>query len=463
MTSTNEIAALSEPEKEAALPDDPKQEKVSAEEKEEDLSEEDVVTDLRARFAHASQLRSTIARGSEGRISLAHASVRDYEELSKSFRMSFRGGGSSRLLSTRDIQKSLRDSDWFATGLQSRVKAKRNTMISNHAVSRVIDGKELMVTDQVLKLIPGEKDLQLRFYLTGSDSSRMEDAGMNICIDLQKPEGEYRPDFLTEWPLMKEYANGENEPTMLDLLPPTRLVGAKWISAEQTKATMKRVEEGDTGVSDTDFSTFGFAGVGRFIMPDDYDLSQSFRNISAMDMDEAYMKHFNIGVFPAGKWSPTFMWEVEGIVSVLEHTNTRGKFEYMEDFVLSPAAGGGAYFETHRYQHFFLPADLYSIARIVIGKKISEGVFDFITVIVPFGWCLVTGENVIHGSSGSSGRVAVAYSTNDRTADITICETKNNKPFDPYGVAAHFKEEQKEEKRGFKKLTTSLGKLFVKK
>ena len=227
---------------------------------------------------------------------------------------------------------------------------------------------------------------------------------------------------------------------------------------------MTRVEEGDTKVSDNDFSTFGFAGTGRFIMPDDYDLSKPFRNISAMDMDEAYMKHFNIGVFPAGAWSPTFMWEVEGIVSVLEHTNTRGKFEYMEDFVLSPAAGGGAYFETHRYQHFFLPADLYSIARIVIGKKISEDVFDFITVLVPFGWCLVTGESCIHGSSGSSGRVAVAYSTNDRTADITICETKSNKPFDPYGVAAHFKEEKKEEKKkkkGLKGCTASLVKPFL--
>lgn len=96
----------------------------------------------------------------------------------------------------------------------------RSTMIGNHAVSRVVDGNELMVTDQVLKLIPGEKDLQLRFYLTDSGSTEMEDAGMNICIDLQKPEGEYRKDFLTKWPLMKEYANGEDEPTMLDLLPP---------------------------------------------------------------------------------------------------------------------------------------------------------------------------------------------------------------------------------------------------
>ena len=404
---------------------------------------EDVVTDLRAQFAKAKKLRSTLELGSQRRMSLAHASVVDYEELSQSFRTSFRldkVGSSRRRFSTKDIYNTLNDSAWFEEGLQTRVRAKRNTMIDNHAVSRIIDGKELMVTDQVLKLIPGGKGLQLRFYLT--DSSEKEDAGMNICIDLQKPEeGEYRSDFLVEWPLMEEYANGEDEATMLDLLPPTRLVGAKWISAKQTQETMARVEEGDTGVSDTDFSTFGFAGTGRFIMPDDYDLSRPFRNISAMDMDEAYMKHFNIGVFPAGKWSPTFKWDVEGIVSVLEHTNTRGKFEYMEDFVLSPAAGGGAYFETHRYQHFFLPADLYSIARIVVGKKISDGVFDFITVIVPFGWCLVTGEYCIHGSSGSSGRVAVAYSTNDKTADITICETKDDKPFDPYGVAAHFKHE----------------------
>lgn len=102
MTSTKEITDLSHT----------KKTEVSIEEKEDQY----VITDLQEQFAHASVLRSRIARGSKSRPSLAHASVVHYEELSSNFRTSFRGG-SSRRMSTRDIRKSLCDSDWFATGL----------------------------------------------------------------------------------------------------------------------------------------------------------------------------------------------------------------------------------------------------------------------------------------------------------------------------------------------------------
>jgi len=277
----------------------------------------------------------------------------------------------------------------------------------------------LMKQSRLLDLITAGKCLSLSFSLTREQTGKTIDVTLDEAIET----GGERPTIHTSSKMVVDLAQAPD---------PTQ-VSANWQTANQNCQVLQAVQQGEGRIGDN-FQPWGMGEIGRFTCATE--TLNCFTVISARDVTPSIEEQFNIKVIRPGEPSPKFTWDHDGVISVLTHQNNPGKMEYVSDFVLQLEGGNGIYLETHKYEHFFIPASCDSVARIMIGRQVGHTTFEFYLVVVEYGLALMLGGYVIHNSSASHGDIAVAFSSNDTSADIVLMRDANGAIFDCYQTLA---------------------------
>ena len=98
---------------------------------------------------------------------------------------------------------------------------------------------------------------------------------------------------------------------------------------------------------------------------------------------------------------------------------------YVEEYLLRPEHGGGAYLEWHDNPHFHRPKDEEARGFLILGKKISKDLYRLSAFRIPYGCAIYTGPYVIHADSFLVGNYEVVYSTS-RDYSTVILKNRND-------------------------------------
>src|SRR3990167_7509642 len=93
--------------------------------------------------------------------------------------------------------------------------------------------------------------------------------------------------------------------------------------------------------------------------------------------------------------------------------------DYVEEYALKKAGGGGLFVERHPFPQLFTPLSAECSGALILGIDKGNGVYTFVAFEIPFGYTMKIDPNVIHGDSFFVGAYAIAL-TDTELADSVL-------------------------------------------
>ncbi|MGY0399976.1 MAG: hypothetical protein ACWIPH_08635 [Ostreibacterium sp.] len=93
--------------------------------------------------------------------------------------------------------------------------------------------------------------------------------------------------------------------------------------------------------------------------------------------------------------------------------------KYVDDYLLNPNLGGGAYLEVHDRPHFHMPMDIKSKGYLIIGKN-NNGEKEISAFQIPYGFGVLMSPWSIHSDAHLIGRYMVIYSNTKKFSTVII-------------------------------------------
>ena len=94
--------------------------------------------------------------------------------------------------------------------------------------------------------------------------------------------------------------------------------------------------------------------------------------------------------------------------------------DYIEDYLMNPEAGGGAYLEVHDKPHLHMPLNSKASGHLIIGRKIHQGKRIFSAFEIPFGYAVYMPPWTIHSDAQLTGKYMVIYSVASKFSTVTV-------------------------------------------
>lgn len=83
---------------------------------------------------------------------------------------------------------------------------------------------------------------------------------------------------------------------------------------------------------------------------------------------------------------------------------------YAQDYLMNSEYGGGFYLEVHDRPHFHMPLNENAKGYLVLGKMISEDLYELSAFRIPFGYAIYTPGGIIHDDGFLVGDYMVIFS-----------------------------------------------------
>lgn len=93
---------------------------------------------------------------------------------------------------------------------------------------------------------------------------------------------------------------------------------------------------------------------------------------------------------------------------------------YVEDYMMSNQHAGGVYLEYHTTPHFHMCLNPQSKGYLILGKKVSEGLYHISAFSIPCGSGIYTAPGTIHNDSFLVGRYLVVYTKTDQFSTVRL-------------------------------------------
>ncbi|AHE67141.1 hypothetical protein [Legionella oakridgensis] len=161
--------------------------------------------------------------------------------------------------------------------------------------------------------------------------------------------------------------------------------------------------------SGRDASVFG--GLGVLLIPKDIKLVD-IPKMNALAVPPSFLKHYGaelISLKEPVTIDPVAHKELEELYLVQYDFDK----DYIEQYVMNIAGGGGLFVETHPFAHVFTPLSRDCSGALILGVNLGDGRFSFAAFQIPFGFTMKIGANVIHGDSFFVGPYAIALTETD--------------------------------------------------
>lgn len=154
---------------------------------------------------------------------------------------------------------------------------------------------------------------------------------------------------------------------------------------------------------------------------DDYKIPQ----MHVADLDQDLQSFFDIKVMKIGDRkdrTPIFSSEKGGAAQIGHFTY---KKEFVRDFVYDTADGSkGTYIEYHPFPHFITPADSDAYVRELVGRRVGSTLY-LVDLMIPFGYGLWLGKNVIHNDAACLGNIFIFFETENGEEDSVLLKGSN--------------------------------------
>lgn len=151
-----------------------------------------------------------------------------------------------------------------------------------------------------------------------------------------------------------------------------------------------------------------FYGLGAILVPDDF-------RIPIVQASRENVKHYGLSLVEDQQFVELLSDEFDMILAQYYYAKN-----YRQDFLTEVEGGGGFFVETHNFPHIHAPLSPDCGGYIIIGKKLSEGLFNFTAFSIPYGYALHTPANTIHGDGTIVGEYAISVATASAAADTVL-------------------------------------------
>ncbi|MBI79523.1 MAG: hypothetical protein CMQ51_03775 [Gammaproteobacteria bacterium] len=151
-------------------------------------------------------------------------------------------------------------------------------------------------------------------------------------------------------------------------------------------------------------------GNGSYILPKNY----KSLDIPIVKTTAEHLAYYNCMLVPIGD---TLCFDGEANMPV---TITSVGEDYVEDYLLNPLGGGGAYLEIHDRPHFHMPIERNAAGYLIIGKNNDNNLGEVSAFKVPFGYGIYMGKWVIHSDAHLIGRYMVTYSITPSYSTVIV-------------------------------------------
>ena len=94
--------------------------------------------------------------------------------------------------------------------------------------------------------------------------------------------------------------------------------------------------------------------------------------------------------------------------------------DYIEDYLMNPEAGGGAYLEVHNKPHLHMPLNAGASGYLIIGRKSHNEKRIFSAFKIPFGYAVYMPPWTIHSDAQLTGKYMVIYSVASKFSTVTV-------------------------------------------
>jgi len=176
----------------------------------------------------------------------------------------------------------------------------------------------------------------------------------------------------------------------------------------------------EMAVSGRDASVFG--GLGVLLVPQDFSYID-IPKMNALEVEPNFLKKYGAELIPLDLPVPLEDVEDPDLKNLYLVQYDFDK-DYIEQYVMKMAGGGGLFVETHPFPHVFTPLSEDCGGAIILGKDLGKGKFTFAAFQIPYGFTLKVDSNTIHGDSFFVGPYAIALTETER-ADSVLFRKEN--------------------------------------
>ncbi|WP_325893534.1 hypothetical protein [Grimontia sp. NTOU-MAR1] len=156
-------------------------------------------------------------------------------------------------------------------------------------------------------------------------------------------------------------------------------------------------------------------GYGRFYLPDEYE----YLDVPVNTATQENLAYFGCRLVRVGE-QITFDGD-----SAMPITITSIGQKYVDDYLMNPNLGAGAYLEVHNRPHFHMPLNNLARGALILGKQKANDTIELSGFTIPLGFGVYTPPWVIHADSHLVGDYMVVFSRTDEYSTVLVRRQNN--------------------------------------